>query len=165
MLEVLTDPKSITRYTRSKAESEPKAGGRYSIFDGSISGTYEEATAVRELGVYFAAYQFYPTRMQTSIKMKWRLNNWTEGKYSDVHITLAPKGEGQTSLELKQTSIPVDVRSSRSLYFDEIRELCTLSQDKFGHLAQEESVERGWRERIFGSIKQIVGISFDDVER
>jgi hypothetical protein len=36
------------KYTRAPAISEPHAGGKYSVFEGSVSGEYIEVTDVRE---------------------------------------------------------------------------------------------------------------------
>lgn len=75
------------RYTRDKATSEPRAGGAYELFGGSITGSYVSAD-------------------DSKIVLKWRLRNWDDGAYSNVVITLTAKGDDETEVAVKHTDIP-----------------------------------------------------------
>ena len=58
IFDVLTKAQLLQSFTRSKCESEPKAGGSFSIFGGSIHGFYDEFVAAEKL------------------VMRWRMKEW-----------------------------------------------------------------------------------------
>lgn len=75
LFDLLTETRFIQGYTRTKAVSEPKAGGAYRIFEDSITGTFESAD--KESGL---------------IVLKWRLRNWADEDVSTVKIQLSTQG-------------------------------------------------------------------------
>lgn len=66
----LTDPQRITAFTRSAPVifEGAKAGGKFSLFGGNVSGEYLELES------------------STKITQKWRLAQWPEGHYSTLKI-------------------------------------------------------------------------------
>ncbi len=92
IFEALTDPKLISAYTQSKAESEPKEGGKFSFFDGSIHGEYTKFNNENS--------------NEKSIEMKWRQNQWEADRYSNVKLTISAPNSSTCLLKLDQTNIP-----------------------------------------------------------
>ena len=74
--------------------------------------------------------------------LSWRMKNWAEGVFSTATLTLEPRGAGSCALKLRQTGVPL--------------------RDGHDNPDQEQQVERGWRERIFGGIQKFVGIAADE---
>ena len=64
--ECFTDPRKMSAFTQSKAEAEPRPGGAFSMFNGTIQGVYRELEA--------------PGRLV----MDWRFSSWEEGRFSQV---------------------------------------------------------------------------------
>lgn len=73
--------------------------------------------------------------------LKWRLRGWEEGQWSTVTIKLAEKGAGATELDFAHTDIPA----------------C----DRFGNSDQWRMAQVGWRERIFGGMKMLLGLGME----
>ncbi len=59
--ECLTDPRRIAAYVQSNVNLEPKEGGKFSLFDGHITG------------------EFIQLHSNQKIVQKWRTSSWPEG--------------------------------------------------------------------------------------
>jgi activator of HSP90 ATPase len=106
-------------------------GGAFTLFSGNVSGVIQELVRSHvELDETLYASRIIPwlSRVQTPyerIAQTWRFNTWTDGHFSDVVITISPKGS-ETSLRLVQTNVPVhDAERTRSgwhdLYFQRMK--------------------------------------------
>jgi len=84
---VLTLPELLRAFTNSPVESDPKAGGKFSMFGGQISGEFVELVANKK------------------ISQKWRNKSWPEGHHSLVTFELNDKGDA-TELSLIQKGVP-----------------------------------------------------------
>jgi activator of HSP90 ATPase len=72
------------------------------------------------------------------LELEWRFKAWREGCVSRVVLDFEEQEEGQGLIvRLKQTGIPVE--------------------DAHGNIDQLLLVERGWKERVFGRIRQVFG--------
>eukprot|EP00955_Chlamydomonas_euryale_P109601 365942-Chlamydomonas_euryale.AAC.62 len=78
----------VRAYTQSNASVEPRAGGKFSWFNGSVLGEFIELEADRKL------------------VMKWKFNTWADDCFSTVTITLEAPEHGVTMLNMQQTDIP-----------------------------------------------------------
>lgn len=67
------DVRDIMRYTQAPAKVDAKAGGVYSIFDGAISGVFEEVGVAKTI-------------------LTWRMRNWAPDMTSRVTLTITGKG-------------------------------------------------------------------------
>eukprot|EP00906_Rhabdomonas_costata_P007732 RCo011072 len=88
MWDVLTNEAKASAYTRSAARIALSPGGAFSFLGGSISGNFVEIVP------------------QKVLCMKWRLQDWSSGHYSDARITLDSDEQGTTTLSLVHTNIP-----------------------------------------------------------
>jgi len=88
IFECFTEPGRVRAYTGSPAEIEARSGGKFSMFGGSIEGTFRELQA------------------PNLIDMDWRFSSWPDGAISRVVIQLEEKERGSVILKLKQTGIP-----------------------------------------------------------
>jgi activator of HSP90 ATPase len=88
LYECFTDTNRVRAYTASVAEINATPGGSFSMFGGSIEGTF------RELIPY------------SSIAMDWRFSSWPDGATSRVVISFEEREKGSVMLQLKQTGIP-----------------------------------------------------------
>lgn len=88
LYECFTDPSRMRAYTGSGAEADCCPGGSFSMFGGSIEGTYREL------------------QPHSLIDMDWRFSSWPDGAVSRVIITLEEKEKGSVILALRQTGIP-----------------------------------------------------------
>lgn len=120
--ECITDPRRIQAYTQSPAEISDS--NKLSMFGGSIQ-------------IVFKEQQPPSTLNGGKLVMDWRLNNWEDGVYSNVEITIEEPDKGNVVLKLKQTGVP------------EI--------DKFGNGDVIGNVEAGWKERVFNRIRMVFG--------
>lgn len=120
--ECITDPRRIQAYTQSLAEISDS--NKLSMFDGSIQIVLREQ-------------QPPTTDGSGKLVMDWRLNNWEDGVYSNVEITIEEPGKGNVVLKLKQTGVP--------------------ETDKFGNGGVIGNVEAGWKERVFNRIRMVFG--------
>lgn len=98
MYDALTNPHRIMGYTGAPAISEPKAGGKFSMYSDTITGEYVEVVPNKR------------------IVQRWRMSGWPEGSFSTVTIDLAP--ENGTTVRLVQTGIP-----SRDIHGSELLKL------------------------------------------
>ncbi|KAG2381472.1 hypothetical protein C9374_006461 [Naegleria lovaniensis] len=88
IFEFFTEPAIISQYTQSKAESEKKTGGKFSLFNGKVTGTFVEFTPNQK------------------IVQKWRFDDWPEKATSTVTLTFTDSGNGETIVKLHQVDIP-----------------------------------------------------------
>lgn len=86
MFDALTDPRRIMGYTGAPAISEPKAGGKFSMYGDTITGEYIEVIQNKR------------------IVQRWRMSSWPEGCLSTVTIELSP--ENGTTVRLVQNGVP-----------------------------------------------------------
>lgn len=117
--ECFVHPGKLQAFTQSPAKVEAKPRGGFSWFDGSITG------------------QFVSLEAPLKLEMDWRFNNWSEGHFSRVLITLTNPEPGLTVLKLVQEGIP--------------------DSDQFGNANVREVTETGWRERIMQRIRMVFG--------
>jgi len=71
------------------------------------------------------------------IVQNWRFKSWPEDVYSRVTIAITSPADGETIVRLTQTGIP--------------------DEDKFGNANVVDMCYSGWRERIWGRMKQVFG--------
>jgi activator of HSP90 ATPase len=87
-----TDVQRISAFTRSSplVFEGAKAGGKFELFGGNVSGTYTELDE--------------PTR----IVQKWRLAQWPAGHYSTLHIEFKQNNEDHvTVMDVNWDGVPV----------------------------------------------------------
>ena len=87
--EAYTDAKKHAEFTGAKVIFENKVGGKFDIWGGELTG--ENVQLVRG----------------KKIVQKWRANDWPEGLYSELTITLESEGK-KTRLVLVQENVPDD---------------------------------------------------------
>ena len=85
IFEALTDVRAIQRYTCQPAKSEPKVGGIYETFDGSIVGEWKEVS-------------------HEKLVLDWKLKNWEA--YSTLEISFSKVEEGETFVKVVHSKIP-----------------------------------------------------------
>lgn len=88
LYECFTETARVRAYTGSEAILDPRPGGTFSMFGGSIEGTYREL------------------QPHSLLDMDWRFSSWPDSSTSRVIITLEEKEKGSVALTLKQTNIP-----------------------------------------------------------
>ena len=96
--EAYCDAKKHAEFTGAKVKFEAKAGGKFDIWDGELTGENVELVKGKK------------------IVQKWRANDWPEGHFSDLTITFEPEDEGRrpgrasgpegTRLTLVQKNVP-----------------------------------------------------------
>jgi len=86
LFRALTQEPLVSAFTRGPAKVDPEPGGKFSLFDGNVTGTF---VSIRE----------------DEIKQRWRFKSWPEEHYSDVTLLLEEK-EDHTLVILEQTGIP-----------------------------------------------------------
>jgi activator of HSP90 ATPase len=92
IFECFTDPNKCRAYTGAPATIEARPGGPFSLFGGSIEGT------------------FINLEPPSHIEMDWRFSSWPDGTVSRVVIELEEETKGAVTLKLKQTGIPMEDR-------------------------------------------------------
>lgn len=73
LYEVLTKPDLVSVFTRSQAKVDATRGGEFSLFDGNITGKFEELVP------------------NEKIVQSWRYKQWPSGHFSQVIINFAQK--------------------------------------------------------------------------
>lgn len=87
----LLDQQRVSAWTRSAVQMEafpPAEGSQFSLFGGSISGTFVKLVPNEQ------------------IVQKWRLDNWKDGHYATLDIQLK-QGAGETTMVVKWTGVPI----------------------------------------------------------
>lgn len=126
LFEALTDRREVIVSIQSPAVVvEPKDGGAYVLYDGAIQGNFVGAPTAEKLS------------------LRWRMRQWEDGCYSNVEITLKPRGEDGDGclLTLHHSGIPLE--------------------DRFGSGNQNQMVLGGWK-KIFEGISRFLGLSCDN---
>jgi len=85
----MINPQMLNAITQGSATMDPKEGGAFSLFAGTVTGTNIKLVP------------------GSKIVQKWRFNTWPEGHFSNVNIELTEK-EGKTILRLTQEGVPSD---------------------------------------------------------
>lgn len=83
-----TNGAKMQAYTQSPAQVDAKEGGSFSLFGGSVQGTFREL------------------RPPNRVVMGWRFSNWADGDTSLVTIDISEPDRGNTVVTLVQTDIP-----------------------------------------------------------
>lgn len=78
----------VQKFSKSSAVLEAEKGGKFQMFDGTITGEYIELSINRK------------------IVMKWRYKNWPEEHYATVALSFVPT-LGQTELKLDCKGVPI----------------------------------------------------------
>lgn len=87
VMELLTDPLLIRKWSGGDAVLEQKEGGRFGMFDGWVSGNVLKCTG-------------------SELAFTWKTTDWNEGaQASEVHILLAADEAG-TKVTLTHTGLP-----------------------------------------------------------
>ncbi|KAI0835086.1 activator of Hsp90 ATPase [Hypoxylon sp. FL0890] len=92
MYQTFTDPQRLAAFTRAppKRFDGAKKGGKFELFDGNVSGEFEEL------------------QEPTKIVQTWRLNQWPEGHYSRQVIEFDQNDvDGVTVMRVTWTGVPV----------------------------------------------------------
>jgi activator of HSP90 ATPase len=88
--EAFIDPKKHSKFTGSKATCDPKVGGKFTAWDGYISGKN---------------LQLEPAK---KILQEWQTTDWPEGQPpSTLELTLKKTGTG-TQIIMKHSGVPAD---------------------------------------------------------
>lgn len=87
LFRALTNKEMVRAFTQSMAEMEAVKGGRFSLFNGNVTGEFTHLITNRK------------------VEMRWRFKTWPDEHYSIVSIELMQKDDG-TELRLSQTGIP-----------------------------------------------------------
>jgi activator of HSP90 ATPase len=88
--EAYTDPKKHSEFTGSPATGSPRVGGRFTAWDGYISGRYVELVKGKK------------------IVHEWRTTEWPAGyPASVVELTFKPKGK-KTELTMVHSKVPAE---------------------------------------------------------
>lgn len=87
--EAYTDAKKHGEFTGAKVKFDNKAGGKFDIWDGGLTGENVELVPGKK------------------IVQKWQAEDWPEGHYSTLTIELFPEKDG-TKLVLTQVDVPDD---------------------------------------------------------
>eukprot|EP00850_Spirogloea_muscicola_P018054 SM000161S02436 [mRNA] locus=s161:242444:244599:+ [translate_table: standard] len=90
--DVLLDERRWMAFTQSTAKIDRKAGGTFSLFDGSVTGVNQRL------------------EQNKLLMQKWRFSNWPDGQYSTVCMTFDEIEPGVTIVKLSQTNIPEEDR-------------------------------------------------------
>ncbi|KAK9829498.1 hypothetical protein WJX72_006227 [[Myrmecia] bisecta] len=103
LYECFTNAHRVQGFTQSPATIEPKEGGQFSMFGGSLSGRFTQLQP--------------PSRLA----MDWRFSNWEDGVLSKVQIDLSEPQAGTTELKLKHSSIPYQDRYGHGDVVENVR--------------------------------------------
>ncbi|KAK9702970.1 Activator of Hsp90 ATPase, N-terminal [Popillia japonica] len=103
----MTRIEMVTAFTRGPVKIDPVKGGKFELFRGNITGTFEELIPGKK------------------IVQSWRYKQWPEGHYSTVTININEKSD-HTEVEVIQTGVPkgeVDVTKANwdRYYWDSMK--------------------------------------------
>ena len=107
--EMLLDPAKHAKFTGAKATMDRKAGGKFTAYDGYITGENVELVKDRK------------------IVQRWHASDWPEGHFSTVIFELH-KDQNGTELAFTQIGIPAGQSDAISkgwheFYWDKMRQL------------------------------------------
>jgi uncharacterized protein YndB with AHSA1/START domain len=94
--EAIMNSKKHALFTGSKARIDRKVGGRFSCYDGYITGITVELD---------------PGKL---IVQAWRSSGWPKGYYSIVAFRFANAGRGKTKLAFTQVGVPANDYKAKS---------------------------------------------------
>ncbi|XP_005385799.1 PREDICTED: activator of 90 kDa heat shock protein ATPase homolog 2 isoform X2 [Chinchilla lanigera] len=102
----------VQKFSKSSAVLEAEKGGKFQMFDGTITGEYIELLTNRK------------------IIMKWRCRSWPEEHYATVALSFVP-ALGQTELQLDCKGVPICKEENMKFcwqkqHFEEIKCLLQL---------------------------------------
>ncbi|XP_076313642.1 activator of 90 kDa heat shock protein ATPase homolog 1-like [Tachypleus tridentatus] len=83
----LTIKEMVQAFTQGPCQLELTEGGKFSLFDGNVYGTFVELIP------------------NEKIVQKWRFKNWPSGHYSDVILEIIER-EDSTEVKLTQKGVP-----------------------------------------------------------
>ena len=86
VMQLLTDPALIRKWSGEEGMAEPREGGKFEMFDGWVTGEVIKAT-------------------DSELVVTWLPGDWLDGKPSEVHFLLKPHAAG-TQLTLQHTGFP-----------------------------------------------------------
>eukprot|EP00466_Bigelowiella_natans_P005556 jgi/Bigna1/89238/estExt_fgenesh1_pg.C_460007 len=89
LFKALTDQDMVSKYTQSEAKIEVKEGGGFSLFGGSIHGSFQEASP------------------PSKIVQVWRFKEWPDDHFSTVTLEISSPEYGVTVAKLNQVEVPV----------------------------------------------------------
>ena len=102
MYKTLTDQMELCRMQQGPAISEPREGGKFSLYDGMISGTYTEL------------------KENVQIKMKWRMKDWVEDCFSVVVMDFEDCGDDTVDIKVTQSEIPEYDQYGKFVHLDNL---------------------------------------------
>ncbi|HVN80821.1 MAG TPA: SRPBCC family protein, partial [Terriglobia bacterium] len=91
IFEGMVDPTKHSEFTGAPAKIEPKQGGKFTLYNGQLTGTFVE--------------------IQTNQRLvqEWRAANWPAGHSSQLTLTFSPLAEGrQTQLSMVHSGVPAE---------------------------------------------------------
>ncbi|KAI5078487.1 hypothetical protein GOP47_0006158 [Adiantum capillus-veneris] len=115
----LLDENRWKGFTQSKAKISNEIGGQFFIFDGAVTGVNMKLEEDK------------------LIMQKWRFQNWHDGQYSTVCLTIEEPEIGVTVVKLTQTDVP--------------------EEDRYGNATVVENTQKGWKDLIFHKIRAVFG--------
>lgn len=92
----------LKAWTQSNATIDPRPGGRFTWFNGSVEGTFDVL------------------EQDNKLEFSWRFTNWPDGTASKVTISLSEPESGTTILKLHQTGIPDEDRFGQGGVFEHV---------------------------------------------
>ncbi|XP_072031729.1 activator of 90 kDa heat shock protein ATPase homolog 1-like [Amphiura filiformis] len=87
LFETFTDPQRVRAFTRSDAQMEVEIGGKFTLFNGNVSG------------------EFVSLDRGKQIIQRWRYKSWPDAHFSTVTMDFTQKPDC-TELKLTQTGVP-----------------------------------------------------------
>lgn len=90
LYECFTNQGKLCAFTQSQAIVEPKPGGKFSWYNGSVLGEFVELEQDKRL------------------VLKWKFSSWADDCFSKVVIDLETPEHGTTILKMQQTGIPYE---------------------------------------------------------
>lgn len=88
LYKTLLDPQRVSIWTRGPPDINPVEGGSFRLFGGNIEG------------------KILKLDENKSIQMLWRINDWKEGHFAKITITLK-QGDGETRMSFHIDGVPV----------------------------------------------------------
>lgn len=85
----MTRIEMVTAFTRGAVKLDPTKGGRFEMFGGNITGTFEELVPAKK------------------IVQQWRYQQWPAGHFSTVTIDIIEK-EDHTEVKVVQSNVPAN---------------------------------------------------------
>ncbi|KAK9811156.1 hypothetical protein WJX73_007263 [Symbiochloris irregularis] len=103
LYQCFTDVGRVQAFTQSPAKVEPRQGGAFEIFGGTVIGTFTELQEFNR------------------IALDWRFKNWEDSAVSKVVLEFQEPAEGTTVINLKHTGIPESDRFGNRDVLDNTR--------------------------------------------